>query len=96
MAQLLLFCITVYVLTSCVAFCVTESTTLQDSTNCGGLNVTPIRTAQPHNTATAEGTATLCEEAAVAAGLSARGHNVVGVVHGKDRKMFGWGHIILR
>jgi hypothetical protein len=84
----------VYVLTSCVAFGVTEPTTLQDSTNCGGLNVTPIHSAQPNNTGT--GGSTLCEEAAVAAGLSDRGHNVAGVVHGKDRKMFGWGHIILR
>jgi hypothetical protein len=85
-----------YVLTFCVACCVTEPTTLQDSTNCGGLNVTPIHTSQPHNTGTGTEATALCEEAAVAAGLSAKGHNVVGVVHGKDRKMFGWGHIILR
>jgi hypothetical protein len=83
-----------FVTTLCIAFCVTEPTTLQDSTNCGGLNVAPINTAQSNNTGTSA--AMLCEEAAVAAGLSARGHNVVGVVHGKDRKMFGWGHIILR
>jgi hypothetical protein len=94
MAQLSLFCIPVIVLTLCTVFGVTEPTTLQDSTNCGGLNVTPIHSAQPNNTGTEA--AALCEEAAVAIGLSARGHNVVGVVHGKDRKMFGWGHIILR
>jgi hypothetical protein len=95
MAQLSLFCIPVFVLTLCTVFGVTEPTTLQDSTNCGGLNVTPINTSQ-HNTGTGTEAAALCEEAAVAMGLSARGHNVVGVVHGKDRKMFGWGHIILR
>jgi hypothetical protein len=87
-------CISVHIVTYCVACRVTEPTTLQDSTNCSGLNVTPIHSAQPNNTGTEA--AALCEEAAVAMGLSARGHNVVGVVHGKDRKMFGWGHIILR
>ena len=39
------------------------------------------------------------EEGVVAAGLRARGHSLDPsncIVKGKDRKMFGWGHIILR
>ena len=35
-------------------------------------------------------------EAAVVAGLIARGHDVLDIVRGSDRKIFGWGHIILR
>jgi gamma-glutamyltranspeptidase len=36
------------------------------------------------------------DESAVAQGLAERGHRVLGVVRGRDRTMFGWGHIILR
>lgn len=36
------------------------------------------------------------EEAALAQGLAGRGHHVLDTVKGSDRKIFGWGHIILR
>lgn len=36
------------------------------------------------------------DEAAVMNGLTAKGHHVLDIVKGSDRKMFGWGHIILR
>jgi gamma-glutamyltranspeptidase len=36
------------------------------------------------------------DENAVAQGLAQRGHRVLGVVRGRDRTMFGWGHVILR
>ena len=66
------------------ALAVTDSvTSLRDSTNRGGSDAITASAASS-------------EESAVSEGLTARGHNVIGVVRGSDRKMFGWGHVILR
>lgn len=57
-----------------------ESRTLRGNTNHDAISATEVEE----------------EERAVATGLAARGHKVLGVVRGGDRDMFGWGHIILR